>query len=256
MSSYGLWLSAAGMKVNEHRQTLLANNMANANTTGFKSDMAVVMQRRVESRSSLSGMGFRHPVLDGLSGGLDVKQPYHDFEQGPIESTGRALDVAIDGEGFLAVSDGEETRYTRAGNFTTNAEGELVLVAGEGRWRVLDDGGNRITLDDALGEPVVSQDGTFRQQNEIVATLGLVTPENKQMLRKKGENLFAPVGEVDMSPASGRFVAESLEGSNFEVMTGLAGMIEASRAYQLNATMLQMQDTMTGQAVTTVGRLA
>ena len=55
MSSYGLWMSAAGMKVNQHRQTLLANNMANANTTGFKHDLAVVLQRRVESQSSPAG---------------------------------------------------------------------------------------------------------------------------------------------------------------------------------------------------------
>ncbi len=59
MSSYGLWLSAAGMKVNQHRQTILANNMANANTTGFKYDMAVVEQRRVESMSSGGGRLFQ-----------------------------------------------------------------------------------------------------------------------------------------------------------------------------------------------------
>lgn len=244
------------MKVNDHRQTLLANNMANMQTNGFKSDLAVVMQRRVASQESGKGFAFRHPVLDKLSGGLDVRQPFHDFEQGPLESTGRALDLAVEGEGFFAVNDGEQTRYTRDGAFTRNAEGELVLSAGEGRWRVLDDAGNRITIDEALGEPVVSENGTIYQEGQIIGTIGLSTTENKQALQKAGENLFVPQGDIEMTPATGRIVSESLEGSNFEIMTGLAGMIEASRAYQMNASLLQMQDDVTGQAVNTVGRLA
>src|SRR3972149_5037155 len=101
MSSYGLWLSAAGMKVNEHRQTLLANNMANAQTTGFKHDLAVVMQRQVESKEGASGLPFAQPVLDGLPGGVNVRPTHYSREDGPIEWTGKPLDVAIKGEGFF-----------------------------------------------------------------------------------------------------------------------------------------------------------
>lgn len=256
MSTYGLWLSAGGMKVNEHRQTLLANNMANMQTNGFKSDLAVIMQRRVASRESAKGRAFRHPVLDRMSGGLDVRQPHHDFAQGAVESTGRALDMAIDGEGFFTVSDGSETRYTRDGAFTRSAAGELVLAAGEGRWRVLDDAGNPIAIDETLGRPTVTDDGTIHQNGQVVARLGLATTEQKQSLRKVGENLFAAPEGLEMVEAHGRVVGESLEGSNFEIMSGLAEMIEASRAYQMNAALLQMQDEVTGQAVNRVGRLA
>ena len=128
MSTYGLWLSAAGMKVSEHRQTLLANNMANANTTGFKRDLAVVTQRRVESQSSPAGFPFAHPVLDGLPGGVNVRPAYQSFEEGSIEWTGRPLDVAVEGDGFFAVTDGKVTRYTRDGGFTRNEKGELALA--------------------------------------------------------------------------------------------------------------------------------
>jgi flagellar basal-body rod protein FlgG len=254
MSSYGLWLSAAGMKVNQHRQTILANNMANANTTGFKHDLAMVTQRRVESRASAGGLDYAHPVLDGLVGGLNVRPTCHDFSQGTIEWTGKPLDVAIRGDGFLAVSDGAQTRYTRDGELAINEAGELVLAAGEGRWRVLDDTGARITLSDKGGRVSVSSNGTIRQGDAAVARLGLATADNEASLRKVGENLFDPEG-AKMVPIQGEFRPESREESNFDVMSGLVEMIEASRAYQLNATLIQLQDQLSGQAVTTVGRV-
>ena len=255
MSSYGLWLSAAGMKVNEHRQTLLANNMANAQTTGFKHDFAVIMQRRVESKEDPGGLPFTHPVLDGLPGGVSVLPAYHSAEQGPIEWTGKPLDVAIQGEGFFAVNDGEETRYTRNGEFTTNAQGELVMANEAGRWRVLDEGGAPIRVNEAGGEVEVSDGGTVRQGSTVVGKIGLMTNDDPRSLRKVGENLFEAAGG-EMQPASGRLISGSREGSTFDAMQGLATMIEASRAYQMNASMIQLQDQLTQQAVTTLGRVA
>jgi len=255
MSSYGLWLSAAGMKVNEHRQTIFANNMANANTTGFKHDLAVVTQRRVESESSLDGALFASSLFDGLAGGLNVQPTYQDFAQGPIERTDRPLDVAIDGDGFFAVSDGDATRYTRDGEFALNTAGELVLATEGGRWRVLDESGARISVDEAAGAASIAQDGTVRQGRNIVAQLGLFDTQDRQSLRKLGGNLFDSNG-VDMRPIPGRFAARSREESNLEVTKGLVAMIEAARAYQLNATMMQLQDHTMGQAVSTVGRFA
>ena len=243
------------MKVNEHRQALLANNMANAQTTGFKHDLAVVMERRVESKENAGGLPFAHPVLDGLPGGVNVRPAYHSEEQGPIEWTGKPLDVAIQGEGFFAVSDGEATRYTRNGEFAANAQGELVMVNEAGRWRVLDEGGVPIQLDEGGGEVSVSDGGTIRQGDTVVGNIGLVASEDRRALRKVGENLFEATTE-EMGPASGRMIGGSREGSTFEVMQGLATMIEASRAYQMNATLLQLQDQLTQQAVMTLGRVA
>ena len=255
MTSYGLWLSAAGMKVNEHRQTLLANNLANVDTTGFKHDMAVVMQRRVESRESAGGLSYAHPVLDGLSGGVNVRPTYHALVQGPIERTGRPLDIAIRGEGFFPVSDGEVTRYTRNGEFAINTAGELIMANESGRWRVLDEGGAPIVIDLEGGEFTVSQSGAIRQGNEVIGVLGLMANEDPRALRKIGQNLFESTGG-EMVPADGAFVPGSRESSTFNALEGLAMMIEASRAYQFNASMIQLQDQVTGQAVSTLGRLA
>jgi flagellar basal body rod protein FlgG len=255
MSSYGLWLSAAGMKVNEHRQTLLANNLANAETVGFKQDLAVVTQRRTKSQSSAGAFILAHPVLDGLSGGINVRPPYHDFAQGRIEHTGRPLDVAIQGEGFFVVGDGQSTRLTRDGRFSLNPAGELVLAAGEGRWKFLDSDNSPIQLETDGGPPEISPDGQIRQRGVPVATLALVEAKDRQTLRKTGVNLFEMTAG-EMAPVSARLVPEAVEESNFDVMTGLAGMIEASRAYEINANLIRMQDEMTGQAISRVGRIA
>ena len=248
MSSYGLWLSAAGMKVQEHRQTLYANNLANAKTTGFKHDLAVITQRAVESRETPGSFQFAHPVLDDLPGGINIHQPFQNLAQGPIESTGRALDVAIEGRGFFAVSDGDRTRYTRDGEFTRNATGDLVLASGAGRWRVLDETGVPITLSETGGDASIGEDGTVRQGRAVVGKIAVHLPEDDQSLRKVGENLFEPKDTV-MRAAQGTLRAESREGSNFDVMPGLAGMLEATRAYQMNATMIQLQDQLSGRVI-------
>ncbi len=255
MSSYGLWLSAAGMKVSDHRQALLANNMANVETTGFKHDLAVVRRRPVESQALGTGQAYAHPVFEGMSGGANVMQTYKSFAQGPLEYTRRALDVAIDGDGFFVVSDGTTTRYTRDGEFARNTEGELILAAGDGRWRVLSESNVRILINEKAGQVVVSEDGTIRQGRLVVDRLALMTTEDKQSLRKVGGNMFEATG-AEMVPAEGRFVPGAREKSNFNIIQGLASMIEATRTYQLNATMIRLQDKVTGFTVSRVASVA
>lgn len=254
MSTYGLWLSATGMKVQEHRQTLLAHNMANAQTAGFKEDLAVFRARRVESRENAELSRFAHPILDDLAGGVNVKTPFFNFAQGSLEMTGRPLDVAIDGDGLFVVSDGSTTRYTRNGEFTINAGGDLVLSAAGGHWRVLDENARPIRVDPEGGDVGIASDGKVRQGGEVLSTIGMVTAPNKRSLHKFGETLFdADPAQVSRIPA--RLRSGTVEQSNFDVMRGLADMIEMTRAYEMNANLLTLQDQATGEAVNTVGRL-
>lgn len=255
MSSYGEWLAAAGMKVNEHRQTVFANNLANMATAGFKEDLVVVRERRVASREVPGAISFGHPVLDGLGGGIDVRPTNFRSSQGPIESTGRGLDVAIQGDGFFVVNDGEQTRYTRNGQFMVNSKGELVSSGGDGRWRVLDEGNNRIVVDPTGADVTVTGDGTVLQGREVVGVLGAVKPREMQAMRKVGETLFDR-GEAEVSAIRPRLVSGAIEASNVDVMSGLTSMIEVTRAYEMNANVLRMHDQMTNEAVNTVGRLA
>ncbi len=254
MSSYGLYLAAAGMKVSDHQQAIHANNLANANTTGFKQDLALVLERKIESESSPSGQAYAHPVLDGLGGGVNVRPSRHNFAQGSLERTERPLDVAISGKGFFEVSDGKETRYTRDGVFTISAAGELVMSAGGGRWKVQSDAGTPIAIDSSAGPVRISGDGTIRQGEEVVSKLGIRSADNLTALRKVGENLFDG-SDTKMKSIDGLFVSGARESSNYDAISGLASMILASRQYQMNATMVQMQDDLDGQAISTVGRL-
>ncbi|MBI1825830.1 MAG: flagellar hook-basal body protein [Planctomycetes bacterium] len=249
MSSYGLWLSAAGMMVNDHQQTLLTNNMANMQTPGFKHDLAVVTQRRVESQVAPGGMMAASPVMDSMTGGVNVRPAFWSHQQGPIETTGRPLDVAIDGDGFFAVHDGKDTRFTRNGALTVNSGGELALSTESGRWKIVDgNSGGPIVIDPANPIIEVSSDGTVRQGDTVAGKIDLRAPAEPRLLKKFGENLFEPDG-TEMKPINGKLRSGALEGSSFDVTNGLAYMIQASRAYQINASMLQMQDDVTGRVM-------
>lgn len=249
---YGMWLSAAGMQVNEYRQALVSNNMANVNTTGFKHDLAVIHERQVESRTNPEGFLYRNPLLDNMTGGPWVRPTYHAFVQGPLEKGG-SLDVAIEGDGFFTVHDGNEVRYTRDGRMALNDEGELVSVTGEGRIRFLDDSGSPITVDKS--KPVeISASGVVEQGGVPVATLGVVDVDDTQKLRKVGMNLFRG-DDVRTQSTTSRLCPGFYEGSTVNPVDALTGMIEVSRAYELNARMIQMQDTVNGDAVNRVGRI-
>lgn len=253
--SYGIYLSAAGMQASEYRMNLVANNLANAETTGFKQDLAVFAQRPVESRMNAAGAAMAHPVLDGMSGGLNVRPTYRDFSQGSLDNTGRPFDAAIVGEGFFAVQDGDAVRYTRDGRMNFNEAGELVLASGGGRLRVLSDAGTVIQRLADSGEPVeISRGGLVRQGPESIGRIGVVGFDDPQALRKIGRDLF-DAGEATPRRGEGVVAPATLERSNMDPIAGLVSMIEIQRAYEINARALSAQDDATGRAVNTVGRV-
>jgi flagellar basal-body rod protein FlgF len=251
--NYGLWLSAAGMQVNEYRQDLIANNLANSETVGFKHDLAVIRERRVESQVDPTGSRFAHPVLDGMTGGAWVRPTYHSFEQGVLVKTDKPLDVAIEGNGFFTVRDGDQVRYTRDGRFVVNAGGELVSAADGGRLRILDKEGSPIRVD--RSQPVtISATGVVFQGREPVAKLGVVDVDDAQKLRKVGRNVFAGVGET-AKPSTSQLHPGFVEQSTADPVGMLAQMIEAARAYEANARLVTLQDELNGRAATQIGRI-
>lgn len=254
--THGLWLSAGGLQMNEYRQALAANNMANVDTVGFKRDLALVHERRVEALDNPAAAPFSNARLDALSGGLGVKPTYTSFEQGALEQTGRDLDAALDGEGFFTVSDGAQVKYTRDGRFATNDANELVLVAGGGRHRLLDANGGSIVLGDAAQGPVrIGEDGTLFQGTAALAKLGVVTFDDTTSLRKSGEGLYENVGGAAELPSAARVKGQYVERSTVDPVMALTSMIEVSRAYELNARMITLQDETLGYAVNRVGRI-
>lgn len=245
---YGLYHSAAGMLTNEYRQAVLANNIANADTVGFKRDV-VAFAERVPATSAGVRSGASADNLAGLSGGLWLGQTFTDFTETPKTYTANWSDVALEGPGFLVVSVNGEALLTRDGRLRMNADGQLVAAADGAH--VLGRGGGPIQLNPRGGEPRIDEEGRIIQDGTIVAELELVDYEDYAMLRKAGATRF-------LAPADGAYRASALVQSGYTEASGaqpireLVDLMAASQAYQLNARMVALQDESLGRLINTV----
>ncbi len=254
--THGIWASVGGMQVNEYRQSLAANNMANLDTVGFKNDLAIIRQRNNAGKENFAEQAYASEPFDGLSGGSWVRPTHTNFQQGTLEQTGRSLDAALDGDGFFMVGDGNEVRYTRDGRFARNAAGDLVLGADGGRFKMLDAAGLPINIaDPSIGEVTIGRNGDVMQGSEVLGRLGLVDFENRAQLRKAGQSTFQLIGNAAQIPASAQVQGGTVERSTVDSIAALTSMIEVSRAYELNARMISLQDETLGMATTRIGRV-
>jgi len=250
---YGIYQSAAGLQLNQYRQSVLSNNLANIETVGFKHDLTLVRERQVESREGFADPAWTDPTLDRMTGGSFVAPTYTVFSQGPFKETGNQLDVALDGDGFFMVQAGNEVRYTRDGRFAVNDQGELVTFAG--KHQVLDESGKPILVPiEAKDRLSIDQNGRVRAGRTEFATLGIADFADKTCLLKTGGNLFKAVGAT---PTLGNtsLRTKMIEGSTVEPTQAMVSMIQVSRAYQLNATLVGLADSTLGRAVNDIGRI-
>ncbi len=221
-----IYLSMAGAKASMQRQDSLANNLANASTTGFRAELQAF--RAVPVRGD--GASTRVYALETTIG--------HDDRAGPMQTTGRALDVALQGKAWLAVqgSDGTEA-YTRAGALQVSAEGQLVTPAG---LPVLGDGGpitlpNNATVEIANDGSITTTVGSARPQQ--AGKLKLVVPEKP--LDRGADGLFrAPDGDLQAEPTA-RVQGGALEGSNVSPIETMVAMISAARQFEHQMKMLK-----------------
>lgn len=251
---YGLYLSAAGLSLNQHRQDVIANNLANVDTTGFKRSEPVFKQRLQEALTSAGGARFVAPAYRGATGGAFVSRVHTDFSGGTLETTSRPLDIALDGPGMLMVQDGEQRAYSRDGRLTL-AGGKLVRMT-DGK-AVLDEDGRPIELGQAsVSDLQISSDGSVLVKGQRMGRLGIVefTDQQKSQLTKLGGNLFRSADQ-GVSAASTTVVSEALERSGVNPARELVEMIKAARSFQLNAEMISLQDQSLGRLVNEVTRL-
>lgn len=249
---YGIYQSAAGMQLNQYRQDVLANNLANVATPGFKPDITVVRERPQAAQENLTDPALTAVHLRGLSGGSLVAPTYTSFVPGPIEKTGNPMDVALPGGTFLAVRDGNTTRYTRDGRLTIDERGQVVTVSGG--MPVLGAGGAPITLTaQAAGEARIDVNGDVRSGRQTFGQLGLVRFADTGSLRKSGGNLLEAFDRP--IPVEGQFQTGAIEGSAVDPTQSMVSMIEVTRAYQMNATLAGLADSTLGRAVNDIARL-
>jgi flagellar basal-body rod protein FlgF len=227
----------------ERELGVVANNVANINTTGYKADGAL-FEEYLSGSNSGGGGGRVSFVRDrGL---------WHDMSQGPIERTGNSLDVAVDGKGFLAVQTPNGVRYTRNGAFQLNATGQLVTSDG---YQVMGDAGP-IVLQPTDSKVQISHDGTIsvREGSSNVDSkrgkLKLVTIADQSQLQKDGGSTFNFTGDGTPPEATtGGVIQGAVEKSNVHGVAEMSRMIEITRAYTQIATILQQQNDQGQQAI-------
>jgi flagellar basal-body rod protein FlgF len=245
---YGLYMSAEGAHAQGQRLDVIANNLANVETVGFKREMAILQAR--DAQAIEEGLdSINSGSINQVGGGIMLRQTKTDFSQGPLKRTNIPKDVAIKGEGFFLVAKGDENMLTRAGNFDINSQGTLVTQQG---YEVLSDTGSPITVSREGGSWQITDNGSL-QQGGISQNLALVMPNSLGDLVKVGENLFKSLADPQaLAPENRKVAANHLEMSTSEPTTEMLAMIEASRILEANINMLKTQDQMLGGLVNRV----
>lgn len=267
-----LWTAASGMRAQQTNVDTIANNIANVNTIGYKTQQASfksLLYQNLQSTST-NNAGEEKPVPAEVGLGSRVAAITGDFEQGNLTATEQALDVAIEGKGFFQIRmpDGE-IQYTRDGSFIVSptAQGNLLCTT-DGN-PVLDQNKNNIYLPNTyiatdvviseqgvLGFPDDSGNAVSLTNNGYEVKLGLVQFNNPAGLSKTGSNNYAvtvasgdPVAEEGNANLTASKVHQGYtEASNVDVANEMVNLIVAQRAYEMNSKAIQATDEMMQQA--------
>jgi len=228
----------------QHELDVLANNVANVDTAGFKVESLTVQDDPRSLPAQDSGPRMVNFVLDtGV---------VRDFGQGALKATAGPLNLAIDGEGFFRVSTAAGERYTRDGRLAMDAQGRIVTASGD---PVQGDGGD-ITLDPTKGEPKIAQDGTVSQNGQIVARISLVGFANLSALSKDGAGYYRNVSNLQPQTSTTARVRQGmLEASNVEPITQMTRLIEVTRAYENISRMIENTSSLSSKSIDKLGSL-
>lgn len=262
-----LWTAASGMIAQQTNVDTIANNLANVNTTGYKTEVAEfksLLYQSLQTRTTTAN-GENKPV--GAQVGLGVRNSAINsvFTQGPMLENSSGSAFAIQGEGFFAVrNQNGETCYTRNGNFVWALDGNsITLTTTDGQY-VLDSNGNKISFtgDYVASQIVVTQEGMIGYPDEtnnvqlLGTRIGLFQFQNPSGLEKLENSLYAATeaSGAAMNEAANNELVKSkvaqgyLEGSNVQVADEMVNLIVAQRAYEMNSKAIQASDDMMSQA--------
>ena len=240
-----LYVGLSRQMVLRREMDIVANNIANSDTTGFKVES---LMQKTDPKSPPFSLGGSPPVKFVTADGVA-----RDFGQGALRRTDAPLDLAIEGQGFFKVTAEGGERFTRDGHLRTDEIGRLVTQAGA---PVLDDGGGEITLDPEKGQVSIAADGTLSQGDERVGKIGVFTFESLSALEKTGDNLFQNTSNLQAQPAAEARVRQGLlEGSNVQPILEITRMIEVSRAYESTTRMMDSESELARRTVERMGRV-
>lgn len=264
MSVQTLYTAATGMQAMQTKLDVIANNMANMNTTAFKKDRAnfedlfydnQVMPGNIDSGDNLTSTG------TNIGLGVKVSSVQTDFSNGGVNTTNRPLDMMIDGPGFFQIEDpGGNILYTRAGNFNINANGDLVMGSASLGRKL----SPNVNIPVGATNPQVSPDGKITYQlngqTQEAAQIELANFINPEGLLKMGENLYsatnasgAAVTGAPRLDGMGGIQGGALEASNVEPVSELIDLITTQRSFEMNSQAIKAGDEML-QLISSLGR--
>jgi flagellar basal-body rod protein FlgG len=276
----GLYTGASGMTTMVNEMDVVANNLANINTDGYKKETSVLkafpemLIRRVNDDGVVKfplGSYDLAPVVGKLGTGVEFNESWTRYEQGSLQDTNNDFDLALEREGFFSVRTDQGERYTRAGSFTVSNEGFLVdrhgnkvlgengpVQVGQNNFQVDKDGNIYVNGDIAPTEFTDKAGNDWKGQKKL-DRLKIVDFPERRYLEKEGNTYYR---EGEFSGAA--FVAEGdarpnvrqgfLEKSNVDGVVEMTRMIEIQRLYEANQKVIQTSDDLLGKAVNQVGR--
>lgn len=256
----GLYTAYTGMLNEQYRLDILANNLANADTVGFKKEGSTAQSYSEVMAVKIKDLS-EHPNtpkrIGNMSLGVKIGETYTDFSQGSLRETGNTYDLAIGGEGFFNIEftnkAGEtSTKYTRDGSFTLTNDGYLVTDDGD---YVLGDGG-RIQISPTAVDTKIMQNGAIYQDDVKVAQIKITAFENNDYLTHYGETMWDAVeGATEKENPEFKVYQGYTEQSNISVVTEMVNMISIQRHYEANQKIITTMDDSLDKSVNQIGRV-
>lgn len=269
----GLYAAATGALVAQSVADNVANNLANVNSGGFKQTLLQIQAApaldvyRIQTDpgqvagNPLPGVKVA-PYVGAVGTGAQIYDTPEDFTQGPLQQTGNTYDLALTSPNtFFTIRTPQGVRYTRDGQFTLNAQSNLVTADGN---LVLSSTGRPIAIDQQLGAVTIRPDGTISQAaqlgqttgaQQVIGQLGVTSFGNLVALRKEGDNNFVDTGNAQPAAAAASSMQQgSLERSNGNIVKSMVDLITAERWFEANERSMKAQDDATNQAINTVAK--
>lgn len=246
----GFYNLTSGMLTQGRNLDVVANNMTNVSTAGFKADRYVSSTFKDALISRVGNKDKSNPVPIGQESYIRASSAVvTDYEQGSFDETGLPLNFAIEGDGFFAVQTQDGKAYTRCGNFALDQEGYLCLP---GQGRILDSSGQPIPL----GTDKFSADANgriFAENGGYWGQLGVFSVQDPATLTRNAQGLFTSNTELPATASTVHW--KMLERSNVDVMQQMMEMIQSQRALQSAAQVSKMYDQLMTKATNDIGRL-
>lgn len=255
----GLYSAYTGMVNQQKRLDTITNNLANASTTGFKREG--VTSRAFDEYMTIKVNDLTEGALTRKIGkmslGVKIGENYTDYSQGSFKQTENTFDLAIEGNGFFAISYTNKAgvtseMYTRDGEFTIDKDGALRTKEGD---YVLGDGGGQIYIDTNAANVAFHENGDIYVDGVYTDTIKIVDFEDYNYIKKFGENLYSVVDGATETDSMATVHQGYLETSNINVVEEMVEMINITRAYESAQKAVQNADAMTEKAVNQVGKV-